>query len=72
MFLKNSITTISTIVIRLHWNLTASFIPGGITEMGKRKTTGQETTTLLIPANAEFKILASTLISNAIATPTHP
>ncbi len=60
------------IVIRLHLNLTRSLIPGGMTETGKRNTTGQETTMLLIRVSAALKILASTLTSNAIAMPLHP
>jgi len=62
----------STIAIRLHLNLTRSLIPGGMTGMGKRNTTGRETTMLLIRASVALKILALTLKSNAIAIPSHP
>lgn len=64
--------TVSTIVIRLHSNLTGTMFPGGITETGKHKTTGRETTTLLILVSAVLKILASTLTSNAIAMSMRP
>lgn len=71
-FLTIWIMTISMSVFRLHLNLTRSLIPGGMTRTGKRNTTGRETTMLLIRASAALTILASTLTSNAIATPSHP
>jgi hypothetical protein len=71
-FLTIWIMTISMSVFRLHLNLTRSLIPGGMTRTDKRNTTGRETTMLLIRASAALTILASTLTSNATATPSHP